>query len=87
MTPLQKSIAEINKLYTDLHYGSFEPFELLNLCKQILTDNLQYEREVIETAYRQGETDYITENVDGTGCDYKSASDYYIKTYEHERKD
>lgn len=79
-TPLQKSIAEINKLYADIHYGSISTVGVLNICKEILTANLEYEREEIEKAYNQGHFD----GNDGCEMDF---DDYYTKTYEHERKD
>jgi len=97
-TPLQKSIAEIEvqiaTLTEELKFTNMGQVYKLKLMEQregfsqsikILTANLEYERGVIEDAYRQGETDYILENVDGTGCDYESAHDYYTKTYKHDR--
>jgi len=99
MTPLQKSIAEIkarieiNKKQIE-DAGENKP-ELLKLysiqyglqyAKDILTDNLKYERDVIIDAYIQGHDDACDGNA-GQKKDFTSGNDYYTKTYEHERKD
>jgi len=74
-TPLQKSIAEIEAEITALEaYNEQAQIAGLNRAIQILTDNLEYEREVIMRAFEFSanlKTDL-------------SASDYYTKTYEHE---
>ena len=81
MTPLQKSIAEIEAEITALEaYNEQAQIAGLNRAIQILTANLEYEREEIKDAYTQGHFD----GNDGCEMDF---NDYYTKTYEHERKD
>lgn len=74
-TPLQKSIAEIEAMIAEQRYSI--AIAAMFDCIRILTANLEYEREVIMKAFEFSanlKTDL-------------SASDYYTKTYEHERKD
>ena len=99
MTPLQKSIAEIEakiainkkqiedaegnkttllRLYS-VQYG-------LQYAHNILTANLKYERGRIIEDFEQGEREGMNA-MQGLPKDWKSASDYYTKTYEHEQKD
>ena len=98
-TPLQKSIAEIeakiaiNKKQIEDAEGN-KPTLLrlysvqygLQYAHNILTANLEYEREVIKDAYQQGHDDACDGNA-GQIKEFTSGNDYYTKTYEHERKD
>jgi len=84
MTPLQKSIAEIEAKIAEVRKRNIgassdeiQRTELLiaGLCsaKSTLTANLEYERDVIERAYK------ADRSVSNDQADY-----YYTKTYEHE---
>lgn len=120
MTPLQKSIAEIeakiaiNKKQIEDAEGN-KPTLLrlysvqygLQYAHNILTANLEYERGVIKDAYKAGiENEYgycqrLIEQQSEQPCtrqcehcktyyaplEEQLISDYYTKTYEHERKD
>lgn len=74
MTPLQKSIAEIeDEIVNTLRQGKVDEAAGLGVALCIITANLEYEREVIMKAFEFSanlKTDL-------------SASDYYTKTYEH----
>lgn len=75
MTPLQKSIAEI-EAWRDQHGPLRYEFKILNDVVSILTANLEYERGEIMKAYK------ADRSVSNDQADY-----YYTKTYKHERKD
>lgn len=78
MTPLQKSIAEIEAEITALEaYNEQEQIAGLNRAIQTLTANLEYERGVIVQAWTDGTYD----------SGIFGAHDYYTKTYNNERKD
>lgn len=91
MTPIQKSIAEIEAMiarndaeieyYRDMGYKQSVGFKQhiqqgLKQALSTLTANLEYEREVIERAYK------ADRSVSNDQADY-----YYTKTYDNERKD
>lgn len=97
-TPLQKSIAEIEakiainkKQIEDAGVNKPELLKLysiqygLQYAKNILTDNLEYEREVIKDAYQQGHDDACDGNA-GQRKEFTSGNDYYTKTYEHDNR-
>lgn len=77
MTPLQKSIADIEaKIEINAEFRRSAWVAAFRESIQILTANLEYERKVIKDAWIDGRCG-LTQN----------ANDYYTKTYEHERKD
>ena len=87
MTPLQKSIAEIEAMQGEvIHIGDSHSANAFQYCLDILTANLEYERDVIKDAYTQGHDDACDGNA-GQRKEFTSGNDYYTKTYEHERKD
>ena len=83
MTPLQKSIAEI-EAEIEQSANSEEATGLMSAIR-ILTANLEYERDVIVDAYQQGHDDACDGNA-GQKKDFTSGNDYYTKTYNNERK-
>lgn len=85
MTPLQKSIAEIEALHA-VYDGMDNARTVVSHVLDILTANLEYERGVIIDAYIQGHDDACDGNA-GQKKDFTSGNDYYTKTYNNERKD
>lgn len=80
-TALTKALQQIKALY--VKYDHLDNM-LLNRDDviQLLTDLLPYEREVIEGAYRQGESDTSKQSVLGIfNRPYKNRYDYFTKTY------
>lgn len=87
MTPLQKSIAEIEAKIAEIRKrnigvssGEIQRTELLiaGLCsaKSTITANLEYERDVIKDAWTDGRCGLA-----------QNFNDYFTKTYNNERKD
>lgn len=87
MTPLQKSIAEIEaKISIKVHSKEgYSYIDGLRTALYILTANLEYEREEFEKAYNQGHDDACDGNA-GQRKEFISAHDYYTKTYEHDNR-
>lgn len=81
-TPIQKSISEIEAMITvAIKEGKIDEMRGLSNAHNIITDNLQYERSRIIEDFEQGEREGMNA-MQGLPKDWKSASDYYTKTYE-----
>jgi hypothetical protein len=71
-TPLQKSIDEIEaKIKEMVERGNIEAMYAYITAKNILTDNLEYERKEFKDAW-----------IDGRCGLSQNSNDYYTKTYE-----
>jgi len=78
-TALQKAIEAIRKAPTDFNHKDDATLTVDDVLN-ILTDLLQYEREVIEEAYGQGDYDCGKGEFGGTP-EFANKTDYFTKTF------
>jgi hypothetical protein len=80
-TALTKAIQKIKvKNIIEIHPYIYR--EAMNDVVKILTDLLPYERETIEAAYIEGDTDGSSETMGGiSNRNNKGFADYFTKTY------
>lgn len=78
-TALQKAIDRINSLI-NMYDGMDNAVTCFKDSIQILTDLLQYEREVIEQIYEDVDDDRIAYQA-GEKVKYHNSNDYFTKTF------
>lgn len=79
-TALTKAIEAIRKAPTDFNHRDDATLTVDDVLN-ILTDLLQYEREVIQNSYNQGDEDRYDMSLLKEVPKYKNSSDYFTKTF------